>query len=888
MQVSERSSAQRKSLRSGLHAAVVQRALALSLVLLALSASAQSTPKLPVLVKQVDPVFPASLADAGVGGVVVMEIDIGVDGKVMEVKVTSSAGPEFDEAAVAAAKQLEFTPAEFDGKPTPVRIQYSSQFVLQQQVVDVPVVQDAGVPVVNLKGELLTAGTREAIVGASVTVGEQQVESNAAGRFELFDVPSGAAQVNVTAPGHEPFAATEDIKPGERTEVRYVLRASGDPNVTVVRGTKDRREVAQVKLTQQEFRMVAGARNDAFKVVQNLPGVARSPFGGSALVVRGSKAWDSRIYVDEIQIPQLFHFAGLNATFNSATIESIAFQPGNFGVDYGRSIGGIIQAEVKTPSKKGVHGAVDVNFFDLSVNVEAPVSDTWSVSAAGRYGLAQATVPFALTTFLPASAQNQIGLARAPQFWDYQVRAERRVAGSRNRLFVAVFGSSDRWAFISRNPFADADVEGNAGAAASSQLYNRLVLGLDQKLSDRVTFTSRNSVGFDVNEQQGATTEIFFRATQYPIQLRERFRVDVPEAKLVLGAGLDALITPALLDAQQPPPFSANQLPDPYVTRRLIAQTEQRTYVEPGLFVDATWTPLEALQVRGGLRFDGELGTMQKVWLNPRLSARWALHPQLAVKAGAAMYQQPPDYRTGQLSPVFGNPKLQPEGAWHFMVGAEAKLFDLFELDVQGYYKPLFNQARQTLASGQGSDIAIAGNETRYTSDGYGRAYGGEALLRVRPTRWFVGWVAYSISRFERDYFGGVAFAPGPLDQPHNLIVVGSFKLPWDVSVGLRFRYSSGPLVTPILGSLFDSSGNYYVPLPGLPWSQRLPDFFQFDARVDKRFVFDAWTFVVYLDVQNVTNQQNPEALFYNHNYSQSAFVTGIPILPTLGLRGEW
>ena len=35
-------------------------------------------------------------------------------------------------------------------------------------------------------------------------------------------------------------------------------------------------------------------------------------------------------------------------------------------------------------------------------------------------------------------------------------------------------------------------------------------------------------------------------------------------------------------------------------------------------------------------------------------------------------------------------------------------------------------------------------------------------------------------------------------------------------------------------------------------------------------------------------NQQNPEALFYNHNYSQSASVTGIPILPTLGVRGEW
>ena len=861
--------------------------LALAFVLLvAVSAFAQTPPKMPTLIKPVEPVFPAALADAGVGGTVVMEIDIGVDGKVMDVKVTQSAGPEFDEAAITAARQLEFTPAEFDGKPTPVRIQYSSQFILQQ--VEVPLVVDAGIPIVNFKGRLTTAGTREPIAAATISAAGMTAESDSEGGFEFTDVPVGPVEVKVSAPRFEPYSATEEIRPGERTEVRYVLRSTGDPNVTVVRGTRDRREAAQVKLTQSEFKMVAGARNDAFKVVQNLPGVARSPFGGAALVVRGSKAWDSRIYVDEIQIPQLFHFAGLNATFNSATVESISFQPGNFGVDYGRSIGGLIQAEVKTPSKKGVHGAVDVNFFDISANAEAPITDNWSVSAAGRFGLAQLTVPFAITTFVPANLQNALGFARAPQFWDYQVRAERRLPNSRNRFFVMIFGSSDRWAFLRPNPFLDNDVEGNRGASGNSQLYNRLVVGLDQKLSERVTFTSRNSIGFDVTEQQGATTEIFFRATQFPIQLRERFRIDVPEAKLVFGAGLDALITPALLDAQQPPPFSANQLPDPYVTRRLVAQTEQRTYVEPGLFVDATWTPVESLQVRGGLRMDGELTTMKKVWLNPRLSARWSIIPQLAIKGGASMYQQPPDYRTGQLSPVFGNPALLPEGAWHFMLGAEAKLFDLFELDVQGYYKPLFDQARQTLASGQGSDIAIAGNATRFTSKGYGRAYGGEVLLRVRPTRYFVGWIAYSLTRFERDYFGGVQFAPGPLDQPHNLIVVGSFKLPWDLSLGLRFRYASGPLITPVLGSLFDTNGNYTVPLPGLPWSQRLPDFFQLDARLDKRFVFDAWTLVVYLDVQNVTNQANPEALFYNHNYTQSAFVTGIPILPTLGLRGEW
>ena len=72
---------------------------------------------------------------------------------------------------------------------------------------------------------------------------------------------------------------------------------------------------------------------------------------------------------------------------------------------------------------------------------------------------------------------------------------------------------------------------------------------------------------------------------------------------------------------------------------------------------------------------------------------------------------------------------------------------------MQGYYKDLFSQARQVLATGLGSDVNIPGAETRYSSLGYGRAYGAEILLRRKLTKNFFGWVAYSLSRFERDYF---------------------------------------------------------------------------------------------------------------------------------------
>jgi TonB family protein len=85
----------------------------------AAASAAVTTPafRAPRRVKDVPPVYPKALESSGKRGDVMVELRIGVTGKITGVEIKESLGPEFDEAALAAARQWEYTPAIFKGAP---------------------------------------------------------------------------------------------------------------------------------------------------------------------------------------------------------------------------------------------------------------------------------------------------------------------------------------------------------------------------------------------------------------------------------------------------------------------------------------------------------------------------------------------------------------------------------------------------------------------------------------------------------------------------------------------------------------------------------------------------------------------------------------------------
>ena len=74
-----------------------------------------------------------------------------------------------------------------------------------------------------------------------------------------------------------------------------------------------KRVASSVSVTSGEVGRIAGVSGDTVKVVQNLPGVARAPGGFGMLVVRGGDPADTRVYVDGMEVPLVFHFGGITS-----------------------------------------------------------------------------------------------------------------------------------------------------------------------------------------------------------------------------------------------------------------------------------------------------------------------------------------------------------------------------------------------------------------------------------------------------------------------------------------------------------------------------------------------------------------------------------------------
>lgn len=841
--------------------------------------------KAPKLVTFVEADYPESEKSAGKTAAVVLQIGIGATGSVSDVAVLESAGPAFDAAAVDAAKRFVFEPAEVNGKPAPIRINYRYQFVLKQELPTTAI----------LTGIVRSRPGGEPLAGVSIALDDgTQTLTDAEGRFGFESLSPGRRRVLISRADLKALQTEEELVAGQKLEAIYEIELQPleqegeehDDLEIVIVVPKLVKQTVSTKIEADEGRRVAGTQGDVLKIVENLPGVARATAGSSAIVVWGAAPEDTRVYVDGMRVPLLYHYGGLRSVVHTDLVQSVELVPGGYGAAYGRGLGGLVVVTTRDPVNDAIHGSVQLDVMDFGAAVQGPLGKGWSVAAAARRSHLDWVLGVATTEevdeFYPI-----------PHYYDAQARVRKNLG---EKEFIELTGllSSDE---VSRTVDSD-DPNGKKRETRKLDFqragFRYKTIQNDGSIVEFLPWFGANQQSLEASFGGVAThltqkSLLFGARTSYSGKLSET---------VVANVGLDLELSrtkaertgsigspPREGDARafgQPPSDQVNT--DEW--RSVIGSAAPFGELDIGLFSDS-------LHIVPGLRFDPLFLSIDRrvpregdapgigaytvdMALEPRISLRYALSKRARLKAAYGEYRQPPVAE--DLSPAFGNPLLEAAEGRHVLGGGDFDLSRTLAVETTVFYTESTGlAARNPLPSPLIAEALLG--------IGAGRSYGAQFLVRRNLADGFFGWIAYTLLRAERQDQEGQPYRLFDFDQTHVLTALAAYQLGKGFDVSARVRYASGFPRTPVVGSYYDSRRNIYEPELGPKNSERIPDFVQLDLRVAKRFKIGASELEAYLDVQNVTNRDNPEEIAYSPDYSEKRYVTGLPILPVFGAR---
>lgn len=614
----------------------------------------------------------------------------------------------------------------------------------------------------------------------------------------------------------------------------------------------------------EDLRRVAGARGDALRAVEILPGVARSAsYEGGAPVLRGASQHESVVFLDGAPVPLLYHFMSAQSFFPSRLLDRVDLYPSNFSVRYGRLVGGVIEARTRAPASDRLHAVLDLSLIDSAALVQTPLGKDAAVAVGAR----RSNLDFFFENLVPADAYSVVA---APVYYDYQAVGSLRL-GDDHRLRVMAYGSRDSIRLLFAKPvLEDPGLRGEIKGVLSFHRVNATLESTptsewSQRLSLTAgTLTRSQRIGPLMQELE--SVQLLGRVDQKLVL--------GPAADLVFGIDTDIELADGRYHGPRPPaPEGDPSMNDGLGLTESMSIRDRVEVIQPAAFVELALRPDRRVTLVPGVRFDW-YGNLGKGSIDPRLSARFALGETTTLKGGVGLFTQPPVWY--YALPALGNPELDPYHALHGSVGVEQQLGRGVMLGVEGYYKYIYQNV-----------VGTAGNAPpHFVNDGSGRVFGSELSLELRPSARTFGYLAYSLSRSERRDRDG-SWRLFDHDQTHVLSAVASQDLGAGWSLGGRFRLVSGDPMTPVTGAIYDARVDQYRPTYGAIGSERRPAFHQLDLRVEKEWRLSPLTLAAYVELLNAYNAKNQEATRYSYDYSRREGVSGMPILPNIGLRGE-
>jgi len=767
----------------------------------------------------------------------------------------------------------------------------------------------------QLKGKLIDQTTRQPLVSANVMIDgtNRGAATDTSGQYVIANISPGIYNIRFRMMGYESRVVNQVIvNPGRTTWQQIEMEATiiKGEGVTVTAGYfQSARDaiVSSRSVNFEEVRSDPGSVEDVQRVMQTLPSVVSSGDGSNEIIVRGGMPGENLFLMDDIEIPNPNHFADQGTSggpinmIDTKFVRKVDFYAGAFPARYGDKASSVMDISLREGDREQFTGNAYMSMAGAGISAEGPLfhgKGSYLISGRRSY----------LDLIL-----NSIGMEEIPHYYSLQSKWVYDVDPKNRLIFNVLYGSDFIEGDEGDDPDNPADDYYFWRHNSGQQVFGlgwRCLLGKSGYIK---TTLSQVSADWDVWERKNGLPYYKNRSTERERTLKtELVTLPTPHTELQLGLQLKDVKFDIMQWVQSDTvflhEFDASGLilsKEIYRINALFSQNKNDRAYKAAAYVHTKWHALPRWTLSAGLRGD-YFEFIDTAAFDPRLGLSYHVSPVTSVNLALGQQSQTPSYVEITAHPL--NRDLKYKRTRQVVLGLE----HLFREDIRGTLE-IFYKDYQRVPVGA-ADITSDPFDVSYGrgfSEGEGFARGFELFLQKKPTghTHFTVSYAYSVAKgkdprngqyynWDYDYrhmftaIGGIQLHLKDKKwyqklEKNLLYKMTSWLLPFgdEVELSCRWRYLGGrPYTRPNYHPEFqmwlldeDVAVNTY----------RLPAYHRLDIRLDRRFMFNGWNIVTYLDIINVYNQKNIWAYSYESDgevdtYDQFHF------LPVGGLTVEF
>ncbi len=733
----------------------------------------------------------------------------------------------------------------------------------------------------EIKGKVVDRLTKQPVADAIVSIEKTGIKAGTDlnGEFRFTGLESGTFTIKISTIGYVPILINDVVvMRGREAEVYAELDIIQTDEIIVEaeRFVKPSDIVSSFKnLRYEEIRRAPGGFEDIGRVVQTLPGVSFVNDGRNDLIVRGGSPAENLFLLDNSPIPNINHFGSQGATggptslVNLDLVREINFITGGFSARYGDKLSSVLEIKLREGNRERFAADINLSATGLGAVFEGPIGG----NKKGSFILS------ARRSYLDFIF-NAAGFGFIPEYTDFQLKANYDISKS-NAITFNFIGNLDKVRFnndTEEKKQDNEDILKNNQSGYSNSIELRT---LTSSKSYLLTTLSRSFTKFDFSGRDANFVETFKNNSEEgETQLKSEFFVlPVKSTQISFGAGI------SIIDFKNDIAKTADTLffadPNPIIIPAVNLNTDNNAIKGFG-YIQVTQSPATWLRLNAGLRFDYFNFITNKSYVSPRVSANISLLKNLNLNLNYGIFYQSPSYIWLVSNPE--NKALNNIRADHYIAGLEYLFSSDTRATVEVYYKDYKNypvsQARPYfILANNGGDFQKPENFglEPLVSEGTGFARGVEFFFQKALTEKLYGTVNLSIFEAKYKSLDGIE-RPSDYDNKFLFTMTGGYLFGNGWEFASKFRFYGGRPYTPINPTTGIQQVSQYN-------SERLPNYYSLDVRLDKRWDFSKWSLITYIDIQNITGRKNITNYKWNKYKQEIEANESLGVFPTIGIN---